>query len=300
MEAHITLPKTTLLRFADEQSKKVAYYDLATGAIEERFPKRYNTGTNYYPDDFEKWLSSKVERYIGILNRNLEILEHEEGSMYLINDALKKALIRIIVAQTFRVPDSLDVLMDTKERNSRIDELWKANIEAGNVNPYTLAARDRLRREVATPENKRRAFYRKEKFEKIAEQFERKKLSNYTVNIAIVSENVPASFLLPAAHYFQSGKQIILPVAPRYAYVLLPREDNEKHYIIDKDKGRYGVIDIQEDDLMWLVADCVIAARLFREKHLIGTRQFLTKLSGSGRLQQLMKEELPRRYSLFS
>lgn len=283
MGAHITLPECSLKHFADEENK-ISYYDLSAGEVKECYPGSYNTETDYFPDDFEKWLNREEERHIGMLHKKLTEFESTQRGFQM-DGKLKKRLVRIIATQTIRIPDIFESLMDTDERNREIDLLWELNIAIGNVNPYTLAARDRLRQEVATLSSKKKAFYTQGHIEELVERACRK-FANYAVHCAIISESVIGSFLLTPTLYFQDDNRnrIYIPVSPRHAYVLLPIEESKK-YIDEQNRQRR--FDIDKDELDSFVPHCISTTKTFKDKHLIGTKQYLLELIESGLLQTI-------------
>lgn len=67
---HISLPKTTLLRFSN--SGNLSYMDLRTNIIEETKAKSYNTAINYYPSHSENYLSAGIETELGRLATKME------------------------------------------------------------------------------------------------------------------------------------------------------------------------------------------------------------------------------------
>jgi len=260
---HITIPESTLRRFVDSQSKQFAYYDLSTGTIEEEYPGRYNTEIGYFPQAFEALLSREVERHIGILHAKLKVFEETQGILQT-DDGFKETLIRIVTAQTFRMRDFFESMKDD------------------------LAELCRRRKIPPTLSNMKEIFYTQDHLERLVGSTNQL-LASYTVRCAIVSDSATGSFLLPPTHFFQAGSRgsggayYFIPMSPRYAFVLLPREANEKY--IDQETWTQGFFDIGDDDLSLFVPHCIKVAKQFKDGHLIGEKQYLQHLSAEGLFQ---------------
>lgn len=288
MADHITLPKSTLLRFADEKTRKISYYDIISRRIIDCAPKRYNTEEHYYPPYFEKWLSDHVETSIGNLHKHLS--SFSETTDFLVDyDTLKKDLIRILAIQMIRLPETYSYIMDTENRNSIINMSLETLAKQGMLSHSAVALSQKYRKEVETEENKRLAFYSEDSAHKAIRNIERL-FADYAVNFAIVSNDTDASFILTSAHHFTAGPIVFIPVSPRIAYILLPSKLNERKYgsqTIEQDGEEIVLqryLTITEQNLIDLIPACIKSAQNSMNKHLIASRSFLHRLKESGTL----------------
>lgn len=70
---HLILPKATLKRLANPETKKVKYLDLSNPesiSIKEKFPDSFHTKPNYYIPEHDKTIK-KYETMIGQYNKKI-------------------------------------------------------------------------------------------------------------------------------------------------------------------------------------------------------------------------------------
>lgn len=286
MNSHITLPKSTLRRFEDGKYHKISYYDLSNRRIHECFPKYYNTQMDYYSQDFEKWLSTEVETYIGRLHKNLENFEATQACYAFDYDYLKNSLIRIVAIQIIRMPDVFEDIMNPQRYTATIDKIMADITKFGTLTPSVVAAAEKYRDNISSKAKMRATFYTVD-HAKMAIKLIGNFFQSYVANFALVPENLTSSFILTPTHFFKNGPVYFIPLSPRFAFVLLPESLNEQYVVRTIESGMKNIqryLLLSQDNLLDFVSDCVKSTQKFSNKHLIAQKNFLSTLIRSGTL----------------
>lgn len=206
---HISLPETTLKQFASQGSGKIFYIDITKRTIEEGFAATFNTKEDYYPKDIEKAISKYIETPLGRIRKLLNEFYSNKQEIVLPVD-FKETLIKLMVAQTFRVPKFSDIVRD----KSIFAEPLRLPSEF--YNPLKGNEQTALKR-MAICETK------------MIERFK-----SYIATVAVVDlPNEEFSLVLPTGHYFGVGYNIFFVISPCRAILLMPQDEIPKELITE-------------------------------------------------------------------
>jgi len=97
---HISLPKTTLLKFST--SGNIKFLDIKSNTIKPRKAATYNTSESYYSENIENFLSTKIETEIGRLSKNIEKYRNDSTAFSWNPDELREIVFSWIVVQQMR------------------------------------------------------------------------------------------------------------------------------------------------------------------------------------------------------
>lgn len=278
MNSHKTIPKSTLKRFADPKTKMFSYYDIKRKEIRDYAPKSYNTEEGYYSSEFEDWLGRYVEKPMGDLNKALDCFIEAKDNFNGDFDKIKKDLITFIAAQSVRMPSTMEYVMETEHKNVLINKCLSDIARRGKLDAEVIYRADKYRKEMVSDESKRVVFYNVETITKVIKRLN-KRLADYTVDFAIIDEKTNASFIITPMHFFSVGNRIIVPCSPRFAFILRPKEDQERNYLAeDNNELVQRWISIDDEDLLLFLPHCINAIELYEPQHVIADKSYLQKL----------------------
>ncbi len=212
MRQHIMLPKSTLKEFVVDQ--KLHYLDLSSNRIEQASARDYNTETDYYPDENEKFLSSKVETHLGRIRKRIKDYEQNK-TIIVIDSDLVQWLIFVFVIQTIRMPS----LSKQAHASSVFGSLLGLPESYYSILHHKASVRD---------------SFLKDAYQSVASG----KLKNYSANlIEIPQEYRKRSFLLNSSHFIGFGLYLMLVLTPYWGLILLPEHENIR--LMDEGKLKY-------------------------------------------------------------
>lgn len=278
MESHITIPKSTLRRFADVETKKFTYYDFEQKKIRVCAPKSYNKEEGYYKAEYEHWLDVNVETPMGVLYKAIDDFEKSRGVFSGDYDNIRKQLIVFVAAQSARMESTVEEVMDPEHRNAAINKVLGEIIKQGELTPSAIKRANKYREQVSSVEKRRDTFYTPDNTQKMIRLLE-KRYTDHVANFAIIDEAVDASFIITPMHFFQHGNRLIIPCAPRYAYILMPKSEQERDYLAEHEGELVQRwIRLKEPNMVNFLPHCIAAVKKYTPHHLIADRAYLEKL----------------------
>lgn len=252
-KAHILLPKSTLLRFSDTKSGGFDFLMVDKNVIKRAFAKTYDVEPNYYPEDIEGFLN-ELESKLGMLNEAIEAFIENKGQLVYDHD-LVDLLALCCTVQLLRVPDMMRI---TRSKS------FYGKFGFFDDKFYSLLHSDR--------------DFALNSIAKIQRSFR-----NYEANFCLVDDKCSLSFLLPSAHWFGGDDQIFFVISPRIAFLLMPKEMNNRYR--DGNKQRYMLIE-NENVMRSIYARELVSERQWKNPVLIGYKKDLL-------IAQEIKKTLP-------
>lgn len=216
IESHTQLPNQVLKHFRDSDGK-VWYLDLQKGIIGKRATKKLGVVTDYYSVEMEQYLSSTVEGPLGSFWEKLKDFAAGRTDSVTINTSEEKAVKDYLLALVARS----NFMIQKFERESLTSELCTPQTNHDDLVWFILSHRDDI------------AHYIDQ------------------LQVAYLSNNTEKCFIVPKNGYYciysKSREHIIIPMSPRFAFILKSEEDvdvdetDEKihHYHIDNKDDIY-------------------------------------------------------------
>jgi hypothetical protein len=274
MRSHITIPRSSLLRFAESDDKGqnvVSYYDKTEKTI-KTVGANDNRRSGYYSSAFEKCLSDNVETVLGDINA--KIVKFESDGEVFFNAALKAHIVKIIALQSIRTPDVYKQIMDKERMENFIDDNAKTLKERTGYNipdDEILKFKDRY----STEKNQREIFYTEERATQVIQSWD-KLLFDFFPNFSVIPNGSICSFTLTDSHCYSVGSIFYVPFSPRYALMLVPNAMKEQFYMT-------GVDGVRVTKYLTCTEERAIAifeANMKDDKYnrLFGSRAFLDRL----------------------
>lgn len=278
MESHKTIPKSTLRRFADNQTKKFSFYDFEQKKMRDCAPRSYNKEEGYYQAEYEHWLDVNVEKPMGDLHKAIDDFEKSQGVFSGDYEDIRRQMIVFVAAQSARMESTVEEVMAPEHRNAVINKTLEDIAKQGKLTPTVIKRANKYREQVSSAENRRDTFYTPDNTQKMIRLLE-KRYADHVANFAIIDEAVDASFVITPMHFFQHGDRIVIPCAPRYAYILMPKSEQERDYLTEHEGELVQRwIRLKEPNMMNFLPHCIAAAKKYAPHHLIADRAYLEHL----------------------
>jgi len=194
---HISLPKTTLLKFSNSGVFK--YLELKRNKIFSGKAATYNTEESYYSSRIEKLLSDEIEKKIGRLSSDIEKCRNDNKEFTWHPDELKKICYSWIIVQWIRT-------VNAKEG------FRKASVFKDVLPPqiYTLFMNENIDKFLS---------YGERVFEKLPAQG-----MDLEVSLCMLPKNCASTFLLPTTHFMGVNSGLFFILSPHSCVFYAPKE----------------------------------------------------------------------------
>jgi len=240
MPDHISLPKSTLLKFS--KNGNIKFLDLKSNKIIHGKAATYNTREAYYSKNIEKFLSGKIETKIGRLSSDIEKYRNDGTGFSWNPNEIKKIAYGWIIAQWIRTNNAKE---DVRAK-SVFKDIFPAPLYAQFINENF----DKF------------VGYGEQIFEKLPSQG-----LDLEVSLCILPKACKSTFLLSTTHFIGVNSGLFFILSPYSCVFYAPKEHIPEEHLVSFD----------DEAVDSLIRHFIKNESLYGDGHLIGFENQLLK-----------------------